>query len=99
MIPWPSSGCCKQSETILNVLKQQDKEIVFLKNQSGQMLNKLKSQEKEIQSQRETMNDILWCVSRPPPPPPQPVIPAAKESPMYITTKYDGHVQDPTKLE
>jgi hypothetical protein len=27
------------------------------------------------------------------------VIPAAKESPMYITTKSDRHVQDPTKLE
>ena len=46
MIPWPSGGCCKQSDTILNVLKQQDTKIEFLKNQSGQMLNKLKSQEK-----------------------------------------------------
>ncbi len=92
MIPWPSGGCCKQSDTILNVLKQQDTKIEFLKNQSGQMLNKLKSQEKEIQSQRETMNDILWWVSRPPPPPPQPVIQPVNESPMYVyvTTNYHG---------
>ena len=93
MILWPSSGCCrpKQSETILNVLKKQDKEIVFLWNQSGQMLNKLKNQEK-IQSQRETMKEISWWVSfisRPPSPPP--VIQPANESPMYIITNNQGH--------
>jgi hypothetical protein len=96
MIPWPSSGCCrrKQSETILNVLKKQDKEIAFLRNQGGHLLNMLKKQEREIERQREKMNEILWWVSRPPPPPPQPAMQQANvnASPMYVlTTNIHGH--------
>ena len=93
MIPWLSSGCCrrkrrKQRETLLDVLKKQNEDLVFLRNQSGQMLNKLKGQEKELKSQRETIKEILWWVSwvSRPPPPPQPIIQDAEAnaSPMYV---------------
>ena len=87
MIPWPSSGCCRraQRETRLDELKKQNEDLAFLRNQSGQMLNKLKRQEQELESQRETIKDILWWVSRPPP---QPDIQEAEAnaSPMYVLT-------------
>ena len=94
MIPWPSSCSCKHCETILNVLKKQDKEIAFLRNQSGHLLHMLKQQGREIESQREKMNEILWWVSRPPPAPPEPAMQQANfnASPMYvITTNIHGH--------
>ena len=94
MIPWPSSCSCKHCETILNVLKKQDKEIEFLRNQSGHLLHMLKKQEREIESQHQKMNALLLWVSRPPPPPPEPAMQQANAnaSPMYIfTTNIHGH--------
>ena len=94
MIPWPSSCSCKHCETILNVLKKQDKEIEFLRNQSGHLLHMLKKQEREIESQHQKMNALLLWVSRPPPPPPEPAMEQANTnaSPMYVSiTNIHGH--------